>query len=95
MTVHLSWTNGALREAEKALLQNIAIEMLEKNPDVIIAGDFNIKEQKIRELADSIGMEVVVPLVQDVVGNRYTVSRKVLNVSIDLIRRYGIFLKLL
>ncbi len=69
--------------------------MLEKNPDVIIAGDFNIKEQKIRELADSIGMEVVVPLVQDVVGNRYTVSRKVLNVSIDLIRRYGIFLKLL
>lgn len=80
-----------MREAEKALLQNIVLEMLEKDPDVIIAGDFNITEQKIQELADSIGMEVMVPPVQDGVGIRYAVNRKVLNVSIDFVRRDGIF----
>lgn len=54
--------------------------MLEKDPDVIIAGDFNITEQKIQELADSIGMEVIVPPVQDGVGIRYAGNRKGLNV---------------
>lgn len=76
ITVHLSWTNVALREAEKALLQNIVLEMLEIDPDVIIAGDFNTKEQGIQELAESIGMEVMVPVGQDGIGttdanNRY------------------------
>jgi len=76
VTVHLSWTNVALRDEEKALLQDVVAEMLQRDPDVIIAGDFNTKEQGIQELAESIGMEVMVPVGQEGVGttdgnNRY------------------------
>ena len=75
VTIHLSWTDVALREVEKALLQNIVLEMLEKDPDVIIAGDFNITEQEIQELADTIGMEVMVPPGQDGVGTTHAGNR--------------------
>ena len=66
----------AMREQEKILLQSVVSEMLQKDPDVIIAGDFNTKEQGIQELAESIGMEVMVPVGQDGIGttdgnNRY------------------------
>jgi len=76
VTVHLSWTDVAMREQEKILLQSVVSEMLQKDPDVIIAGDFNTKEQGIQELAESIGMEVMVPVGQDSIGttdgnNRY------------------------
>jgi len=75
ITVHLSWTDVAMREQEKALLGDIVSEMLEKDPDVIIAGDFNITEQEIQELADSIGMEVMVPPGQDGVGTTHAGNR--------------------
>lgn len=75
ITVHLSWTDVAMREQEKALLEDIVIDMLQKDPDVIIAGDFNTKEQGIQELADSIGMRVMVPLEQDGVGTTHAGNR--------------------
>jgi endonuclease/exonuclease/phosphatase family metal-dependent hydrolase len=75
ITVHLSWTDVAMREQEKSLLEDIVSDMLQKDPDVIIAGDFNTKEQGIQELADSIGMRVMVPLEQDGVGTTHAGNR--------------------
>ncbi|MHC4739713.1 MAG: endonuclease/exonuclease/phosphatase family protein [Planctomycetota bacterium] len=76
VTVHLSWTDTAMREQEKTLLEGVVLKMLEIDPDVIIAGDFNTKEQGIQELAESVGMVVMAPLEQDGTGttvgnNRY------------------------
>lgn len=75
VTVHLSWTDTAMREKEKALLKGIVTQMLNKDPDVIIAGDFNTKEKGIQELAQSIGMEVMVPADQDGVGTTHAGNR--------------------
>ena len=76
VTVHLSWTDVEMREQEKLLLRSVVTEMLQRDPDVIIAGDFNTTEQGIQQLAASIGMVVMVPPGQDGVGttdgnNRY------------------------
>jgi endonuclease/exonuclease/phosphatase family metal-dependent hydrolase len=71
VTIHLSWTDTAMREKEKSLLQGVVREMLKKDPDVIIVGDFNTKEKGIQELAESIGMKVMVPLEQDGVGTTH------------------------
>jgi exonuclease III len=68
VTVYLSLTNVEMREQEKALLRNVVVEMLKKDPDVIIVGDFNTEEKDIQELAQSIGMQVMVPASQDGVG---------------------------
>lgn len=75
VTVHLSWTDTAMREQEKLLLKNVVVEMLNKDPDVIIVGDFNTKEQGIQKLADSIGMKVMVPSGQDGVGTTHAGNR--------------------
>ncbi len=75
VTIHLAWTNIAIRDQEKVLLENVVLGMLQKDPDVIIAGDFNITEQEIQELADSIGMEVMVPPGQDGVGTTHAGNR--------------------
>ena len=61
VTVHLSWTNVAMREKEKELLKSVVTLMLTIDPDVIIAGDFNTQDPQIQELAKSIGMIVMVP----------------------------------
>ncbi len=76
VTVHLSWTNLALREEEKLLLKEIVNQMLTIDPDVIITGDFNTQEPEILQLAGSTGMIVMVPPGQEGVGttqagNRY------------------------
>ena len=75
VTVHLSWTNVSLREKEKELLKEVVSQMLTIDPDVIIAGDFNTQEQGIQELAESIGMVVMVPLGQDGVGTTHAGNR--------------------
>ena len=75
VTVHLSWTNVSLREKEKEFLKEVVSQMLTIDPDVIIAGDFNTQEQGIQELAESIGMVVMVPLGQDGVGTTHAGNR--------------------
>jgi exonuclease III len=75
ITVHLSWTNVEMREKEKSLLRNIVLEMLKIDPDVIIMGDFNTEEKDINELAQSIGMIVMVPSGQDGVGTTHAGHR--------------------
>jgi endonuclease/exonuclease/phosphatase family metal-dependent hydrolase len=75
VTVHLSWTDTAMRAKEKTLLQGVIIEMLKKDPDVIIVGDFNTKEKDIQELAESIGMKVMAPLGQEGVGTTHAGNR--------------------
>ena len=53
VTVHLSWTDEDLRKAEKQLLQG--------DPDVIVAGDFKTTEDGIEYLAQAIGLLVMAP----------------------------------
>ena len=69
--VHLSWTNVELREKEKVLLKNVVLEMLKKDPYVIIAGDFNTEGQDIEDLASSIGIIVFEPVGQEGIGTTY------------------------
>jgi endonuclease/exonuclease/phosphatase family metal-dependent hydrolase len=75
VTVHLSWTNAALREQEKALLKDVVTEALQKDPDVIICGDFNTTEPGIEELAQAIGMQVMVPAGQEGIGTTWAGNR--------------------
>ena len=64
-----------MRQKEKALLRNVVIEMLKKDPDVIIVGYFNTEEKDIQELAQSIGMTVMVPANQDGIGTTHAGHR--------------------
>ena len=75
VTVHLSWTNIALREQEKLLLKGIVDQMLNIDTDVIIVGDFNTQGQDIQDLAESIGMIVMVPQGQEGVGTTHAGNR--------------------
>jgi len=75
VTVHLSWTDVGMREQEKELLRGVVADALRKDPDVIIAGDFNTTEQGIEELAQAIGMLVMVPSGQDGVGTTHAGNR--------------------
>ena len=75
VTIHLPWTDTEMREREKVLLQGVVTEMLKKDPDVIIVGDFNTKEEGIQELAESIGMKVMVPSGQEGVGTTHAGNR--------------------
>ena len=75
VTVHLSWTNIALREKEKELLKTVVSLMLTLDPDVIIVGDFNTQGQAIQELATSIGMMVMTPTGQDGLGTTHAGNR--------------------
>jgi len=75
VTVHLSWTNIALREKEKLLLRDVVSEMLKIDPDVIIVGDFNTEEEGIQELAQSLGMSVMVPFGQNGIGTTHAGHR--------------------
>ena len=75
VTVHLSWTDTTLREQEKAALKGVVTQMLMRDPDLIINGDFNTTEQGIQELADGIGMVVMVPAGQDGVGTTHANNR--------------------
>jgi len=76
VSLHLSWTNRALREKEMALLRNVVRDMSRYDPDVMLVGDFNLTEREIEALAQGMGMVVMVPAGQDGVGttqagNRY------------------------
>ncbi|MCF7974341.1 MAG: endonuclease/exonuclease/phosphatase family protein [Phycisphaerae bacterium] len=75
VTVHLSWTNKALREREKNALQAVVSDMLARDPDLIINGDFNTTEQGIQALAQAIGMVVMVPAGQDGIGTTHANNR--------------------
>jgi endonuclease/exonuclease/phosphatase family metal-dependent hydrolase len=75
VTVHLSWTNTAMREQEKKALKDVVAEALKTDPDVIVVGDFNTKEDGIQELAAATGLVVMVPAGQDGVGTTYAGNR--------------------
>ncbi len=49
--------------------------MLARDPDLIINGDFNTTEQGMQELAQSIGMLVMVPAGQDGIGTTHANNR--------------------
>jgi endonuclease/exonuclease/phosphatase family metal-dependent hydrolase len=75
VTGHLSWTNKDRREQEKVALKSVVSEMLQRDPDLIINGDFNTTEKGIQELAQAIGMVVMVPAGQDGIGTTHANNR--------------------
>jgi endonuclease/exonuclease/phosphatase (EEP) superfamily protein YafD len=56
ITVHLSWTNEAKREQEKALLKKVVESAIQIDPDVIVCGDFNTTAADIETLVVSLGL---------------------------------------
>lgn len=75
VTVHLSWSNRARREQEMSLLRGVARDMARHDPDVMLVGDFNLKEAQIAELARELGMVVLLPAGQDDVGTTHAGNR--------------------
>lgn len=75
VTVHLSWSDMEMREQENALLKGVVTEMLKKDDDVIITGDFNTKEKGMQKLAESTGMKVMVSLEQEAQGSTHAGNR--------------------
>jgi len=75
ITVHLSWTNEAKREQEKALLKKVVESALKIDPDVIVCGDFNTTEADIRVLAASLGLTVLASPGQEGVGTTHAGNR--------------------
>jgi|GEM_PF-853606 len=65
LTVHLAWTDTAQRAAERLRLADVTAALLEIDPDLIVAGDFNTTGSAgdtIEELADAAGLVVVYPV---------------------------------
>jgi hypothetical protein len=75
VSVHLSWTNTAMREREKLALKSVVANLLRIDPDVMIVGDFNTTEAGIEALARDLGMVVMVPPGQDGVGTTHANNR--------------------
>lgn len=75
ITVHLSCLDKDKRNQEKELLGKVVSDMLRIDPDVLICGDFNIKEKEIEELSAHLGMEVMEPENQEGVGTMHTGNR--------------------
>jgi len=75
ITVHLSWTDEAKREQEKALLKKVVESALKIDPDVIVCGDFNTTAAAIQALAASPGLTVLVSPGQEGVGTTHAGNR--------------------
>jgi endonuclease/exonuclease/phosphatase family metal-dependent hydrolase len=75
VTVHLSWTNAAWRQREKALLRDVVATALQKDPDVIVCGDFNTTEPGIEDLARTLGLQVMAPAGQAGLGTTHAGNR--------------------
>jgi len=75
ITVHLSWTNEAKREQEKALLKKVVESALKIDPDVIVCGDFNTTAADIHALAASLGLTVLASPGQEGVGTTHAGNR--------------------
>ena len=75
ITVHLSWTDEAKREQEKALLKKVVESALKIDPDVIVCGDFNTTAADIHALAATLGLAVVASPGQDGVGTTHAGNR--------------------
>lgn len=68
VTVHLSWTDVARRNREMAGLRQVVADAKRRDPDVIVVGDFNLKQAEVETLAENIGLFVMVPAGQENVG---------------------------
>lgn len=85
ITVHLSWTDVARREAEKQSLKQVVSQASMIDPDVVVVGDFNTEGADIENLAQALGLEVMTPAGQEGVGTTYAGHRyDHLRVSPDL-----------
>ena len=75
LTVHLSYTDVPRRMAERLFLESIAATLLQRDPDLIVAGDFNTTGaygDDIESLAADMGLEVIYP--KNSVGTTYAHS---------------------
>ncbi len=75
VSVHLSWKDTAKREQEKRLLRLLVAAAQRRDPDVIVAGDFNTTETGMAELAAATGTRLMVPVGQNGVGTTHAGNR--------------------
>jgi len=74
ITVHLSWSDTTKRATERQLLVGVVNSALERDPDVIVAGDFNTTGapgDTISGLAAELGLEILIPNNMGGVGTTY------------------------
>ena len=74
-SLHLSWKNITLRSQEVRRLGELLPEWRAIDPDVILAGDFNLTEHAIAEFAQEIEMQVMIPLGQEGLGTVHSGNR--------------------
>jgi len=72
MTVHLTWEPEVRRLDEMRLLEPLVRDMLKIDPDVMIVGDFNLRAEEARSLAERLGMSVLLGSNQAAVGTLYS-----------------------
>ena len=56
VTVHLTWEPISRRRDEMRLLEPLVAELLQTDPDVMLVGDFNLRPDEVRSLADRLGL---------------------------------------
>lgn len=71
VTLHLSWDESR-RLDEMRLLEPLVRDMLEIDRDVMIVGDFNLRPEEVRSLAERLGMTVLLGSNQAAVGTLYS-----------------------
>lgn len=59
VTVHLTWEPASRRHAEMRLLEPLVADLLQTDPDVMLVGDFNLRPEQARSLADRLGLVVL------------------------------------
>lgn len=75
VTVHLSWKDEARRAQEADSLAAIVRDAQQRDPDVLLAGDFNMLEPELHTLADRLGLTVLDPAGQEGVGTTHKGNR--------------------
>ena len=66
--LHLTWTSQDIREAEMRQLRRLVPQWLDRDPDVILAGDFNLPSGTVEALARQMGMTPMGPAQPDEVS---------------------------
>ncbi len=75
VSLHLSWKDRSLRRQEIQRLGDLLADVRAIDPDILLAGDFNLTEDAIESLAEQIGMEVMTPPHQRGLGTVHTGRR--------------------
>jgi endonuclease/exonuclease/phosphatase family metal-dependent hydrolase len=73
--LHLTWTDEDMREQEMRLLCELLPRWLERDPDVILVGDFNLTSSAVAGMAQKMGMSVMAVPGQEGTGTTHSGNR--------------------